>query len=257
MDRSLRAVLVGTFTLRFSTGPDRRDARPATSPTCPSTAGRAVGRDGRRRCSRATFYVAELVLSPIFGILSDRLGHHRVMLVRAGLRWRRGRSSPALTIEPAGARRHAPARGRLDRRERPVDPRLHRPRDGRQRGPARQGGGPLRGRDAGRARGRLHRRAQAVRGARPGRLLPQRRRLRRLVPRSTGSASSDPSRRARRRVAADARRVRRGTCVLRPAVARLAAGPDLDRGQRRDRPVVQPVALPVREGRPASSRTRS
>jgi MFS family permease len=28
----------------------------------------------------ATFYVAELVLSPVFGILSDRLGHHRVML---------------------------------------------------------------------------------------------------------------------------------------------------------------------------------
>jgi MFS family permease len=28
----------------------------------------------------ATFYLAELVLSPIFGLLSDRLGHHRVML---------------------------------------------------------------------------------------------------------------------------------------------------------------------------------
>ena len=28
----------------------------------------------------ATFYLAELVLSPVFGILSDRLGHHRVML---------------------------------------------------------------------------------------------------------------------------------------------------------------------------------
>jgi len=28
----------------------------------------------------ATFYLAELVLSPIFGVLSDRLGHHRVML---------------------------------------------------------------------------------------------------------------------------------------------------------------------------------
>jgi MFS family permease len=28
----------------------------------------------------ATFYVAELVLSPLFGILSDRQGHHRVML---------------------------------------------------------------------------------------------------------------------------------------------------------------------------------
>ncbi len=28
----------------------------------------------------ATFYLSELVLSPIFGILSDRIGHHRVML---------------------------------------------------------------------------------------------------------------------------------------------------------------------------------
>jgi MFS family permease len=28
----------------------------------------------------ATFYLAELVLSPLFGILSDRIGHHRVML---------------------------------------------------------------------------------------------------------------------------------------------------------------------------------
>ncbi len=28
----------------------------------------------------ATFFLAELVLSPVFGILSDRLGHHRVML---------------------------------------------------------------------------------------------------------------------------------------------------------------------------------
>ena len=28
----------------------------------------------------ATFYLAELVLSPVFGILSDRYGHHRIML---------------------------------------------------------------------------------------------------------------------------------------------------------------------------------
>ena len=28
----------------------------------------------------ALFYLSELVLSPIFGILSDRFGHHRVML---------------------------------------------------------------------------------------------------------------------------------------------------------------------------------
>jgi MFS family permease len=28
----------------------------------------------------ATFYAAELLLSPVFGVLSDRIGHHRVML---------------------------------------------------------------------------------------------------------------------------------------------------------------------------------
>src|SRR4249920_1874068 len=28
----------------------------------------------------AIFYLSELVLSPIFGILSDRYGHHRIML---------------------------------------------------------------------------------------------------------------------------------------------------------------------------------
>ena len=78
MDRSLRAVLVGTFTLRFSTGltgsmlafylahlPEHGG---------PSVDGRVVG------LFAATFYLAELVLSPLFGILSDRYGHHRVML---------------------------------------------------------------------------------------------------------------------------------------------------------------------------------
>jgi MFS family permease len=76
--RSLIAVLAGTFTLRFSTG----------------LTGAMLGlyladlpKHGGPRVDAAvvglfaaTFYVAELVLSPIFGILSDRLGHHRVML---------------------------------------------------------------------------------------------------------------------------------------------------------------------------------
>lgn len=78
MERSLIAVLAGTFTLRFSTGltgamlglyladlPDH--GGPAVDATI-------VG------LFAASFYLAELVLSPIFGILSDRLGHHRVML---------------------------------------------------------------------------------------------------------------------------------------------------------------------------------
>jgi MFS family permease len=78
MERSLRYVLIGTFTLRFSTGltgsmlafylahlPDHGG---------PAVAGATVG------LFAALFYLAELVLSPIFGILSDRNGHHRVML---------------------------------------------------------------------------------------------------------------------------------------------------------------------------------
>jgi MFS family permease len=78
MDRSLRNVLIGTFTLRFSTGltgsmlafylahlADRGG---------PSVDGKIVG------LYAATFYLAELVLSPAFGIISDRYGHHRIMV---------------------------------------------------------------------------------------------------------------------------------------------------------------------------------
>ncbi len=78
MDRSLRAVLLGTFTLRFSTG--------LTSSMLafylahlgqhggPSVDGFVVG------LYAATFYLSELVLSPVFGIISDRYGHHRIMV---------------------------------------------------------------------------------------------------------------------------------------------------------------------------------
>jgi MFS family permease len=80
MDRSLTSVLLGTFTLRFSTGltgamlatylAKLGEFHPETGPVSAVTVGLLA----------ATFYLAELVLSPIFGILSDRLGHHRVML---------------------------------------------------------------------------------------------------------------------------------------------------------------------------------
>jgi MFS family permease len=76
-DRSLLAVLFGTFTLRFSTGltgglltyyladlPDHGG---------PEVGGFVLG------LLVATYYLAELVLSPGFGVLSDRLGAHRVM----------------------------------------------------------------------------------------------------------------------------------------------------------------------------------
>lgn len=78
MARSLIAVLAGTFTLRFSTGLTGAmlglylaDLPQHGGPRVDAA---VVG------VFAATFYVAELVLSPIFGILSDRLGHHRVML---------------------------------------------------------------------------------------------------------------------------------------------------------------------------------
>jgi len=78
MDRSLWAVLVGTFTLRFSTG------------LTGALLGFFLGTLAKERpeagidavtvgLMAATFYVAELVLAPPFGLLSDRIGHHRVM----------------------------------------------------------------------------------------------------------------------------------------------------------------------------------
>jgi MFS family permease len=78
MDRSMWAVLAGTFTLRFSTGLTgamlgvylatlHQHGGPFVDPI-------VVG------LFSATFFLAELVLSPVFGVLSDRIGHHRVML---------------------------------------------------------------------------------------------------------------------------------------------------------------------------------
>jgi MFS family permease len=78
MDRSLWAVLAGTFTLRFSTGLTGAmlafyladlpaHGGPEVSPY-------VIG------LFTATFFAAELLLSPVFGLLSDRWGHHRVML---------------------------------------------------------------------------------------------------------------------------------------------------------------------------------
>jgi MFS family permease len=79
MDRSLWAVLGGTFTLRFSTGltgtmlavylaklPEH--GGPFIEPTTLAWL-------------HSAFYISELALSPIFGVLSDRFGHHRMMLV--------------------------------------------------------------------------------------------------------------------------------------------------------------------------------
>lgn len=78
MNRSLRAVLAGTFTLRFSTGLTgamyslylANLAKHGGTEVGPEIVGLFA----------ALFFVSELALSPIFGVLSDRLGHHRVML---------------------------------------------------------------------------------------------------------------------------------------------------------------------------------
>ena len=77
MDRSLVAVLAGTFTLRFSTG--LTGAMLGFYLASLADAGHPVDAIVVGVFS-ATFYFAELALSPFFGILSDRIGHHRVML---------------------------------------------------------------------------------------------------------------------------------------------------------------------------------
>ena len=77
MQRSLRSVLIGTFTLRFSTG--------LTGALLVYYLAKLPEHGGQEISAfelgllAAAFFVAELVLSPIFGALSDRYGHHRVM----------------------------------------------------------------------------------------------------------------------------------------------------------------------------------
>ena len=88
MNRSLWAVLLGTFTLRFSTGltglaltfylgnlQDHQRPLDALLGLGPSPAVTTL----QFAVIGALFYVSELALSPVFGILSDRLGHYRVM----------------------------------------------------------------------------------------------------------------------------------------------------------------------------------
>ena len=72
------AVLGGTFTLRFSTGLTGAMLAVYLA-KLPEHGGPEVAAT-TLAILHATFYLAELVLSPLFGILSDRLGHHRVML---------------------------------------------------------------------------------------------------------------------------------------------------------------------------------
>jgi MFS family permease len=78
--RSLYAVFVGTFTLRFSTG--------LTGGLLLFYLARLHTHYGGPRVDEttlavmtATFYAAELILATPFGLLSDRIGHHRVMQI--------------------------------------------------------------------------------------------------------------------------------------------------------------------------------
>jgi len=73
MDRSLRAVILGTFTLRFSTGLTGAMLVFYLADLEYTAAAVAI--------FAALFYAAELVMSPMFGLLSDRVGHHRVMQI--------------------------------------------------------------------------------------------------------------------------------------------------------------------------------
>jgi MFS family permease len=78
MNRSMWAVLAGTFTLRFSTGLTGAMLQVYLA-KLPEHGGPHVDPLVVGAFS-ATFFLAELTLSPVFGILSDRIGHHRVML---------------------------------------------------------------------------------------------------------------------------------------------------------------------------------
>jgi MFS family permease len=80
LSRSISAVLVGTFTLRFSTGLTGGLlvyylAALGDFPSGRDVSAFEVGVLG------ATYFLAELVLSPLFGIGSDRIGFHRIMQV--------------------------------------------------------------------------------------------------------------------------------------------------------------------------------
>lgn len=77
MNSSIRNVLFGTFTLRFSTG--------LTGGLLAFYLGHLENHGGETVSSEqfallyAAFYATELLASPAFGLLSDRIGHHKVM----------------------------------------------------------------------------------------------------------------------------------------------------------------------------------
>ena len=79
MDRSLHAVILGTFTLRFSTGLTGALLLYYLA-ELPRYGGASVS-SALVGAFAAIFFVAELLLSPAFGALSDRWGSRRVMQI--------------------------------------------------------------------------------------------------------------------------------------------------------------------------------
>ena len=77
MRRSLAAVLIGTFTLRFSTGLTGALLVFYLADLEAFGAGEVTALEVG--LLTAAFYLAELVLSPLFGMLSDRIGSRSVM----------------------------------------------------------------------------------------------------------------------------------------------------------------------------------
>ena len=75
----MRAVLGGTFTLRFSTGLTGAMLGVYLA-KLPAHGGEVVHASTLAVLASA-FFLSELLLSPVFGVLSDRVGHHRMMLV--------------------------------------------------------------------------------------------------------------------------------------------------------------------------------
>ncbi len=79
MQRSINAVLLGTFTLRFSTGLTGAMLLYYLA-QLPEFGGAEVS-GSIAGIMTATYFAAELILSPLFGVLSDRVGAHRIMQV--------------------------------------------------------------------------------------------------------------------------------------------------------------------------------
>ena len=182
MARPLLAVILGTFTLRLSTGLTGgalvyylNDLEKYGGPHADAITIAVFS---------ALFYASELVGSPLFGVLSDRLGHRRVLLFGPVFGGDRG-GHHGLHHEPARAGRDADPRGRRDGGVRALDPRVHRLRHRGRRGRAGPVDGAVRGGHAGRPPGRVRPRGPAVPAARAGRVPAQRPRCTRARSRST------------------------------------------------------------------------